>query len=63
MESTRVTSTPRRLASVVLHFVITGTGIVREKAERAVALSVEKYCSVRASLASDVAVTWTVDVR
>ena len=62
VESTRVTSTPRRLASVVLHFVITGKGIVQEKATRAVALSVDKYCSVRSSLANDIPVTWTVDV-
>jgi putative redox protein len=63
VESTRVTSTPRRLASVVLHFVISGKGIVHEKAARAVALSVDKYCSVRSSLASDISVTWTVDIR
>jgi putative redox protein len=62
VESTRVTSTPRRLASVVLHFSIRGRGIERAKAERAVALSVEKYCSVRSSLREDVPVTWTIDL-
>jgi putative redox protein len=60
VESTRVTSTPRRLASVTLHFTIEGKGIEQAKAERAVELSVEKYCSVRSSLARDIAVTWTV---
>jgi len=60
VESTRVTSTPRRLASVTLHFTIAGDGIVQARAERAVELSVEKYCSVRSSLARDIPVAWTV---
>lgn len=60
VESTRVNSVPRRLASVVLHFTIEGKGIVQAKAERAVELSVTKYCSVRSSLSADVSVGWTV---
>lgn len=63
VESTRVTSTPRRLLSVTLHFTIAGQGIVQAKAERAVELSVEKYCSVRSSLARDIAVSWTVTLQ
>src|SRR5262249_49134446 len=47
VESTRVTSIPRRLASVLLRFTIAGDGIGIEKANRAIELSVEKYCSVR----------------
>ncbi len=62
VEATRVVGTPRRLASVVLHFVIRGQGIIRAKAERALELSVEKYCSVRSSLRGDVPVTWTLDL-
>jgi putative redox protein len=60
VESTRVNTIPRRLASVVLHFRIEGRGIVQSKAERAVELSITKYCSVRSSLAEDIPVTWTV---
>jgi putative redox protein len=55
-----VNTIPRRLASVVLHFRIEGRGIVQSKAERAVELSITKYCSVRSSLAEDIPVTWTV---
>lgn len=62
VESTRVSSTPRRLATVVLHFKIRGAGIVREKAQRAIDLAVEKYCSVRSSLAADIPVTTTLDL-
>jgi putative redox protein len=62
VESTRASSIPRRLVSVVLHFAIEGKGIVRAKAERAVELAVTKYCSVRSSLAADISVTWTVEL-
>ena len=62
VESTRVSSTPRRLASVNLHFTIRGAGIVADKAKRAIDLSVEKYCSVRSSLAADIPVTTTLDL-
>ncbi|HET6702937.1 MAG TPA: OsmC family protein [Gemmatimonadaceae bacterium] len=41
---------PRKLRRIVLTFRITGAGIERVHAERAVELSVNKYCSVRDSL-------------
>src|ERR1700737_4335910 len=50
VEAYRVVSTPRRLASVILHFTLQGPGITEQKAARAVELSVTKYCSVRSSL-------------
>jgi putative redox protein len=56
----RVESTPRRLASAVLHFRVAAPGTTIEKANRAVELSVTKYCSVRSSLIADASVTWTV---
>jgi len=59
----RVTSIPRRLASTVLHFTLQGEGITPEKAERAVELSVTKYCSVGASLRADVPVTWAIELK
>ena len=62
VEATRVQSTPRRLASAILHFSITAPGTTIEKATRAVELSVSKYCSVRSSLVADAAVTWKVEL-
>lgn len=62
VEATRVDSTPRRLASAILHFSITAPGSTVEKSTRAVELSVTKYCSVRSSLIADAAVTWTVSL-
>jgi putative redox protein len=62
VEATRVSEIPRRLASAVLHFSLTGAGITPEKAARAVELSVTKYCSVRSSLIPDAPVTWTIEI-
>ncbi len=62
VEATRVSEIPRRLASAVLHFSLTGAGITPAKAARAVELSVTKYCSVRSSLISDAPVTWTIEI-
>ncbi len=56
----RVTTIPRRLKSVKLDFHITGEGIEREHAERAIELSITKYCSVRDSLAKDIHVEWAL---
>jgi putative redox protein len=63
VEALRVPSTPRRLASAVLHFTFKGPGITVPKATRAVELSVTKYCSVRSSLIADAPVTWTIEVK
>lgn len=56
----RVDATPRRLTRIVLAFQVDGAGIERVQAERAIGLSVEKYCSVRDSLARDIAIEWTL---
>lgn len=58
----RVDTTPRRFHHVTLNFRMTGDGIERVHAERAVELAVTKYCSVRDSLASDIRVDWTIDL-
>jgi putative redox protein len=51
---------PRRVLKAHLIYRIDGPGIEREHAERAVELSVTKYCSVRDSLDPDIPVTWSV---
>ena len=63
VEAQRVDATPRRLASAVLHFSITAPGTTQAKAERAVELSVTKYCSVRSSLLTEIPVTWTIELE
>ena len=56
----RVDTTPRRFRHITLNFTLGGKGIERDQAERAVELSVTKYCSVRDSLRSDIKVDWRV---
>ena len=56
----RVETTPRRLVEVDLHFTLDGDGIDRVHAERAIDLSLNKYCSVRDSLSRDIVFTWTL---
>jgi len=63
VEAQRVDSTPRRLASAVLHFAIAAPGASSAKVARAVELSVTKYCSVRSSLIADAPVTWTIELE
>jgi putative redox protein len=63
VEAQRVDATPRRLAAALLRFVICAPGATPAKAERAVELSVTKYCSVRSSLLAEVPVTWTIELR
>lgn len=63
VEAQRVAATARRLAAAILHFAISAPGTTSAKAERAVELSVTKYCSVRSSLLAEVSVTWTVELK
>ena len=60
LQAERIDGTPRRLAHATLNFHITGAGIERVHAERAIDLAVNKYCSVRDSLRTDIPVDWTL---
>jgi putative redox protein len=60
VDGTRVNAVPARVVAIHLGYTIAAEGIEREHAERAVELAVGKYCSVRDSLASDIAITWSV---
>ena len=59
---TRVESIPRRLQHVLLRFRITGAGIERGHAERAIDLSLTKYCSVRDSLDPKIPIEWELEL-
>jgi putative redox protein len=45
-----------------MHFVVKGRGLAAEKVERAIALSVEKYCSASAMIAKTVTITHDFEV-
>lgn len=55
----RKDAVPAPFESIHLNFVI-GKNDPKEQVEKAVALSVEKYCSVSASLSEDIKVTYEV---
>lgn len=59
----RVSSVPRRLERVRLAYTMAGAGVERVHAERAVELAITKYCSVRDSLAPDIAIEYEVAVN
>lgn len=58
----RVTTIPRRYKHITLKFRITGAGIERDHALRAIELSVTKYCSVRSSLLDEIVVDWELEL-
>lgn len=54
VEGTRRDEEPRRYESLRLRYRLAGEGLDAAKAERAVSLSLDKYCSVIHSLAPDI---------
>ena len=59
----RVDSIPRRFKHITLNISITGAGIDRGPAEHAIDLAVNKYCSVRDSLAPDIPIVWNLSLN
>jgi putative redox protein len=57
---TRRTEHPRRFTAIHFRFRVSGPGVDETKVRRAVDLSLEKYCSVMTSLASDIRVSYDV---
>lgn len=53
---------PRRFEAIHLRYHIGGDGVDDAKAQRAVSLSVEKYCSVMHTLAPDIAISYDVEI-
>jgi len=60
---TREDAIPRRLKHALLRFRISGGGIEREQALKAIELSVTKYCSVRDSFDPKILVEWELELR
>jgi putative redox protein len=55
--ATRRPEFPRRVVSLEVTFTLDGDGIEMPQAERAIALSIEKYCTVAATLSGDIPFT------
>jgi putative redox protein len=59
----RVEEAPRRVVGIEIQVSIDGKGIERAQAERAVDLSISKYCSVRSSLDPAIRIAFTVTLN
>ncbi len=62
MEAERADTDPKVFTRIHMHFTVTGRGLSRDKVERAVALSAEKYCSASVMLAATAEITRTIDI-
>lgn len=50
VNGTKAESYPKKFTEIEIEFVVSGRGISEEAVKRAVELSMEKYCSVKATL-------------
>ena len=62
LDFSRAETPPRRLTEIRVLYRV-ATEAERHHVERAVELSMEKYCSVATSLAPDIDLTWQVEVQ
>jgi putative redox protein len=63
LEAERATQQePKVFTRIHMHFVVKGRGVAPEKVERAIALSVEKYCSASAMIAKTATITHDFEV-
>ena len=62
LEAERAEQDPRVFTRVHMHFVVKGRGLAREKVERAIKLSAEKYCSASAMIAKTATITHDFEV-
>jgi putative redox protein len=62
LEAERAQQDPKVFTRIHMHFVVKGRGLAPEKVERAIALSVEKYCSASAMIAKTATITHDFEV-
>ncbi|MCT7374694.1 OsmC family protein [Chelativorans salis] len=62
MDAERAEQDPKVFTSIHMHFVVKGRGLATNKVERAIGLSVEKYCSASAMLAKTATITHDFEI-
>ncbi|MCA1366140.1 OsmC family protein [Bradyrhizobium sp. BRP14] len=62
IDADRADQDPKVFTRIHMHFVVKGRGLATHKVERAIALSVEKYCSASAMLAKTATITHDFEV-
>lgn len=63
MDGVRAEEAQRPWKDIHMHFVVTGAGVDEAKVERAIALSVEKYCGAYATLSGVATITHDFEIR
>ncbi len=63
IDGVRAEEAQRPWKDIHLHFIVTGAGVDPAKVERAIALSVEKYCGAYATLSGVATITHDFEVR
>jgi len=58
----RATEHPQKFTEITIEFVVTGRGLSEDAVKRAVELSMEKYCSVKATLEGVARINFTYRV-
>lgn len=59
----RGTGMPKPWETIHMHFIVTGAGLDPTKVQRAIDLSVEKYCGVHATLSGVAKITHDFEIR
>lgn len=62
LEAEQAEQDPKVFVRIHMHFVVKGRGLARNKVERAIGLSIEKYCSASAMLARTATITHDFEV-
>jgi putative redox protein len=62
LDAERAPEGPKVFTRIVMRYIITGTNLDPRKAERAVALSAQKYCSASAIIGKTAQITHTVEL-
>jgi putative redox protein len=62
-EANQASEPPYQFTDIHLHYTITGKGITNEKAEKAIDLSQNKYCSVAATIRGVAKLTYSFEVK
>ena len=61
--ATRREEDPKTFTEIHLHYIIAGDSLSLDKVERAIQLSVEKYCSASIMLGATAEIRWTVEIQ
>ncbi|MEI2298480.1 OsmC family protein [Ensifer sp. MJa1] len=62
LDADRAETEPRVFTRIHMHFIVKGRGLALNKVERAISLSIEKYCSASAMLAKTATITHDFEV-